>query len=124
MMKDLSGRPDFLPEGSQWVHYTFQASRTRSAAQGGIGLFVPIDAKTVRCRIPRELSIAEYLNPPKSVACIRLEDSESRNCSNAIRSQAAICTRSGAKDLEETTDRDAARFWALPGDIAAAIPGW
>jgi hypothetical protein len=70
---------------------TFQASITLDVAQSGIGESVLSDALTVACRIPRNRSIAENLNSPRSVIAIRLEDSEPRNCSNDVRNQSEIC---------------------------------
>ena len=39
--------------------------------QGGIGELLPIDALTVRCRMPRNCSIAANLNSPGSAIAIR-----------------------------------------------------
>ena len=62
----------------------FQASITFAAAQGGIGELFPIDALTVRCRIPRNCSMAKNLNSPTSATAIKAGDSEQIHAGTAM----------------------------------------
>jgi hypothetical protein len=73
---------------------TFQTSTTRAAAQGGIGCGSDLsDALTVRCRIPRKLSIAENLNSPKSAIAINPGNSALRNRTNDPRTKWRFVTQ-------------------------------
>jgi hypothetical protein len=68
------------------------ARQPLDAAQGGSGELLPIDALTVRCRMPRNRSIACALNSPRSAIAIRGAVSALRNRSKAVRKQAEICS--------------------------------